>query len=107
MTFVIVIGFHQIIVVMNDVKRHTYIHTYIHTSGHKRLQRLAKSFFAKTLDVNFALSLLGSTNKSLESGNELVVGTDIVLSLVTTGCCGASELATGSKLGLSDDGNEI
>ena len=31
MTFVIVMGFHQIIVVMNDVKRHTYIHTYIHT----------------------------------------------------------------------------
>ena len=30
MTFVIVMGFHQIIVVMNDVKRHTYIHTYIH-----------------------------------------------------------------------------
>ena len=29
MTFVIVMGFHQIIVVMNDVKRHTYIHTYI------------------------------------------------------------------------------
>ena len=28
MTFVIVMGFHQIIVVMNDVKRHTYIHTY-------------------------------------------------------------------------------
>ena len=27
MTFVIVMGFHQIIVVMNDVKRHTYIHT--------------------------------------------------------------------------------
>ena len=27
MTFVIVMGFHQIIVVMNDVKRHTY--TYI------------------------------------------------------------------------------
>ena len=26
MTFVIVMGFHQIIVVMNDVKRHTYIH---------------------------------------------------------------------------------
>ena len=25
MTFVIVMGFHQIIVVMNDVKRHTYI----------------------------------------------------------------------------------
>ena len=31
MTFVIVMGFHQIIVVMNGVKRHTYIHTYIHT----------------------------------------------------------------------------
>ena len=31
MTFVIVMGFHQIIVVMNDVKRHTYIHTYIHS----------------------------------------------------------------------------
>ena len=29
MTFVIVMDFHQIIVVMNDVKRHTYIHTYI------------------------------------------------------------------------------
>ena len=29
MTFVIVMGLHQIIVVMNDVKRHTYIHTYI------------------------------------------------------------------------------
>ena len=29
MTFVIVMGFHQIIVLMNDVKRHTYIHTYI------------------------------------------------------------------------------
>ena len=28
MTFVIVMGFHQISVVMNDVKRHTYIHTY-------------------------------------------------------------------------------
>ena len=28
MTFVIVMGFHQIIVVMNEVKRHTYIHTY-------------------------------------------------------------------------------
>ena len=28
MTFVIVMGFHQIIVVMNDVKRHTYTHTY-------------------------------------------------------------------------------
>ena len=28
MTFVIVMGFHQIIVVMNDVKRHTYIHTF-------------------------------------------------------------------------------
>ena len=27
MTFVIVMGFHQIIVVMNDVKRHTYIHS--------------------------------------------------------------------------------
>ena len=26
MTFMIVMGFHQIIVVMNDVKRHTYIH---------------------------------------------------------------------------------
>ena len=26
MTFVIVMAFHQIIVVMNDVKRHTYIH---------------------------------------------------------------------------------
>ena len=26
MTFVIVMGFHQIIVVMNDVKRHTYIY---------------------------------------------------------------------------------
>ena len=32
MTFVIVMGFHQIIVVMNDVKRHTYIHTYIHNT---------------------------------------------------------------------------
>ena len=29
MTSVIVMGFHQIIVVMNNVKRHTYIHTYI------------------------------------------------------------------------------
>ena len=29
MTFVIVMGFHQIIVVMNDVKRHTYIHTFL------------------------------------------------------------------------------
>ena len=27
MTCVIVMGFHQIIVVMNDVKRHTYIQT--------------------------------------------------------------------------------
>ena len=33
MTFVIVMGFHQIIVVMNDVKRHTYIHTYIWLFG--------------------------------------------------------------------------
>ena len=29
MTFMIVMGFHQIIVVMNDVKQHTYIHTII------------------------------------------------------------------------------
>ena len=29
MTFVIVMGFHQIIVVMNDVKRHTYIHAMV------------------------------------------------------------------------------
>ena len=29
MTFVIVMGFHQIIVLMNDIKRHTYC-TYIH-----------------------------------------------------------------------------
>ena len=29
MTFVIVMGFHQIIVVMNDVKWHTLLHTYM------------------------------------------------------------------------------
>ena len=39
MTFVIVMGFHQIIVVMNDVKQHTYIHTHTHlwhTGYHKK-----------------------------------------------------------------------
>ena len=35
MTFVIVMGFHQIIVVMNDVKRHRYIHTYIASINRK------------------------------------------------------------------------
>ena len=47
MTFVIVMGFHQIIVVMNDIKRHTYIHTYIvtvqiqnDTSGHVKNYRV-------------------------------------------------------------------
>ena len=39
MTFVIVMGFHQIIVVMNDVKRHTYTHTYIHTYIHTILKK--------------------------------------------------------------------
>ena len=38
MTFVIVMGFHQIIVVMNDVKRHTYIHTVNLMKGSSRLQ---------------------------------------------------------------------
>ena len=42
MTFVIVMGFHQIIVVMNNVKRHTYIHTYIAP------EYLHNSFVART-----------------------------------------------------------
>ena len=43
MTFVIVMGFHQIIVVMNDVKRHTYIQNvaWIYIYAQKSLLRNA------------------------------------------------------------------
>ena len=46
LTFVIVMGFHQIIVVMNDVKRHTYIRQVIYNKQRtsQKLQTCLKNY---------------------------------------------------------------
>ena len=38
MTFVIVMGFHQIIVVMNDVKRHTFVDVILIIKAHSSIK---------------------------------------------------------------------
>ena len=58
MTFVIVMDFHQIIVVMNDVKRHTYIHTNI-SSLNANLEKLET--LLTTLDNSFDIISLTET----------------------------------------------
>ena len=66
MTFVIVMDFHQIIVVMNDVKRHTYIHYYYYYYYYVE----KKQMVSYRADVNIGSSRENRFRVNIGTGNE-------------------------------------
>ena len=100
MTFVIVMGFHQIIVVMNDVKRHTYIHTYIQSQKDKFYKLLRD--VNTTIDNKRQLLICGDMNATADYGKSFVGGKTCIVHNPNNNGTRFAEFLNNSELSLAN-----